>query len=92
MLLNIRSFGISVAVACFFCVGVIGWIVGLSAFVCCKRAFVAAVVGYAAGVLIERVIYAIVLDRLEPKLQQEQDESQITDQQQEATESNNDRG
>lgn len=91
MLLNIRSFGISVAVACFFCVGVIGWIVGLSAFVCCKRAFVAAVVGYAAGVVIERVIYAIVLDRIEPELQQKQAESKIKEQQ-EVTESNNGRG
>ncbi|TFG47693.1 MAG: hypothetical protein E4H40_06005 [Candidatus Brocadiia bacterium] len=77
MLMNTRAFGIYIAVICFFCVGIVGWAVGLSAYLCCKRALTAALFGYVAGVLIERVLYVIIYDRLGNENKQEVSEAEI---------------
>jgi len=60
MPLHVRSIAISVAVICFFCLGLIGWISGLSPFICCKRAVAGAVIAYIAAVCAVRAINAIL--------------------------------
>jgi type III secretory pathway component EscU len=61
---NVRSIAASVAVTCFFSVAIIGWISGLSSFTCCKRAIAGAVFGYVVGVLVVKIINAIVISAM----------------------------
>ena len=46
MPLHVRSIAVSIAVACFFVMSLIGWGSGLAPFVCCKRALTGAVLVY----------------------------------------------
>lgn len=60
MLLPIRSIAVSVAVLCFFAMGIIGSFGGLSPYTCCKRALLGATVAYLAAGVAVRAINAIL--------------------------------
>ncbi len=64
MPLRVRSIAATIAVVCFFCVAIIGWINGLSPFVCCKRAVMAALFAYVAGVVVTKMINAILINAI----------------------------
>ncbi len=61
---NARSIAVSIAVICFFGLGFIGWISGLSPFICCKRASAGAVLAYIAGMLAVKAVNALVLSAM----------------------------
>ena len=61
MLLHDRSIAINIAVICFFALSIIGWLSGLSTFVCCKRALIGAVITYIAGGWAVKAINAILI-------------------------------
>jgi len=61
MLLHDRLIAIKIAVFCFFALSFIGWMSGLSSFVCCKRALVGAVITYIAGIWAVKAINAILV-------------------------------
>jgi len=79
MPLHIKSVAVSIAVACFFGVSLIGWISGLSPFTCCKRALVSAVLAYIAGVWAVRGINAIVISAMVTNQMNEQEEKDSDD-------------
>jgi len=64
MPLHVRSIAVSIAVICFFGVGIIGWISGLSPFTCCKRALVGALLAYVAGAWAVKAINAILISAM----------------------------
>ena len=64
MPLHVRSISVSAAVICFFGIAIIGWISGLSPFVCCKRALIAAIVVYTAAVLAVKAINTILVNAM----------------------------
>lgn len=64
MPLHVRSIAVSIAVICFFGVSLIGWISGLSPYVCCKRALVGAVIAYIAGAWAVKAINAILINAM----------------------------
>jgi len=61
---NVRSIAVRIAVLCFFVLSFIGWINGLSPFVCCKRASAGAVIAYIAGTWAVKAVNAIVLNAI----------------------------
>jgi hypothetical protein len=76
MPLQIRSIAVSIAVACFFAIAIIGLISGLSPFTCCKRALVGAAAVYIAGVWAVKAINAILINAMitnQMKQQKEED-------------------
>jgi hypothetical protein len=76
MPLHIRSIAVSIAVACFFTIAIIGLFSGLSPFTCCKRALVGAVAVYIAGAWAVKAINAILVNAMianQMKQQKEQD-------------------
>jgi hypothetical protein len=60
MPLRIRPIAVSTAVLCFFAVGVVGSLAGLSPYTCCKRAVLGAAIGCLVTVAAVRAINAIV--------------------------------
>jgi hypothetical protein len=60
MPLHVRSNAISIAVVCFFGLGFICWISGLSPYICCKRALLGAAISYIATSLAIKAINAIL--------------------------------
>ena len=60
MFLHPKSVAVTTAVLAFFTVSIIGWLGGLTPFVCCKRAVIGAVVAYIAAGLAVRAVSAIV--------------------------------
>jgi hypothetical protein len=64
MPLHVRSIAVSIAVICFFAVSLIGWISGLTPFICCKRALIGAIVAYAAAALAAKAINAILVNAM----------------------------
>lgn len=79
MPLHIKSVAVSIAVACFFAVSMIGLISGLSPFTCCKRALVGAVLAYIAGVWAARGVNAIVVSAMVTEQMNEQEEKDSDD-------------
>jgi hypothetical protein len=79
MPLHIKSVAVSIAVTCFFGVSFIGWISGLSPFTCCKRALLAAVLAYIAGVWAVRGVNAIVISAMVTNQINEQEEKDSDD-------------
>jgi hypothetical protein len=63
-MLHVRSISISCAVVCFFAVGIIGAMNGLSPEACCKRALLGAVVTHIAAGVAVRAINAILLQAM----------------------------
>lgn len=64
MPLHVRSIAVSISVICFFVLSFVGWICGLSAYVCCKRALAGAVLAYIAGGLAVKAINAILVNAM----------------------------
>ena len=64
MPLNVRSSAVSISVICFFFLSIVGWISGLSPFICCKRAMIGTAFVYVVVVFIVRVINKILLDAI----------------------------
>ncbi|HUU19164.1 MAG TPA: hypothetical protein VMW72_18580 [Sedimentisphaerales bacterium] len=64
MPLHVRSIAVSIAVTCFFGLGFIGWISGLSPFTCCKRALTGAVLAYIAGAWAVKAVNAILISAM----------------------------
>ncbi len=64
MPLHVKSIAVSIAVICFFGLSIIGWISGLSPFICCKRALAGAVIAYIAGTLVVRAVNAILISAM----------------------------
>jgi len=69
MLLQIRPMAVSCAVLCFFAIGIVGSLGGLSPYTCCKRAVLGATLTYlVAGVAVRAVsailTQAMIADRI----------------------------
>jgi hypothetical protein len=64
MLLHDRSIAMNIAVICFFALSFIGWISGLSLFVCCKRALIGALISYIAGGWAVKAINAVLVNAM----------------------------
>jgi uncharacterized membrane protein YjjP (DUF1212 family) len=69
MLLQIRPMAVSCAVLCFFAIGIVGSLGGLSPYTCCKRAVLGAAIVYlVAGVAVRAVsailTQAMIADRI----------------------------
>ncbi len=64
MPLHVRSIAVSIAVVCFFGLSLIGWISGLSPFICCKRALVGSVLAYIAVAWAVKAINAILISAM----------------------------
>jgi hypothetical protein len=64
MPLHVRSIAVSISVICFFILSMVGWIYGLSPFVCCKRALMGAILAYFAGGWAVKAINAILINAM----------------------------
>ena len=64
MPLHVRSIAVTIAVVCFFGLSLIGWLSGLTPFVCCKRALIGAVLAYIAGAWAVRVINTVLMNAM----------------------------
>jgi|APFre7841882654_1041346.scaffolds.fasta_scaffold10921_2 translation initiation factor 2 gamma subunit (eIF-2gamma) len=64
MPLHERSISGTIAVVCFFAVGLVGWLTGLSPYVCSKRALAGAVMGYVGGSLAVKAVNAVLTSAL----------------------------
>jgi len=64
MPLHVKSISISIAVISFFLISFVGWFVGLDPFVCCKRAFVGALMAYVAAAIVVKIINSILVSAL----------------------------
>jgi hypothetical protein len=64
MPLHVRSIAVSIAVICFFILSLIGWVSGLSPFVCCKRALIGAMLAYVAGGWAVKAINIILVNAM----------------------------
>jgi len=60
MLLQTRPLAVSTAVVCFFVLGIVGSLGGLSPYTCCRRAVLGAVLVYLATAVAVRAINAIL--------------------------------
>lgn len=64
MPLRVRPIAVGIAVMFFFGISAVGCFSGLSPFICCKRALLAAVVAYLAGGLMVRAINAVLVSAI----------------------------
>jgi len=64
MPLHVRSIAVSISVISFFVLSFIGWICGLSPFVCCKRALIGALLAYISGSMAVNAINAILVNAM----------------------------
>jgi uncharacterized membrane protein YjjP (DUF1212 family) len=60
MLLQIRPLAVRCAVLCFFAIGIVGSLVGLSPYTCCKRAVLGAAIAYLVAGVAVRAVNAIL--------------------------------
>lgn len=77
MPLHTRSIAVSISVVCFFVLSLVGWLSGLSPFVCCKRAIAGAVIVYIASSLMIRAINAILIDAMIMNKLNQSDDSNV---------------
>jgi hypothetical protein len=61
MPLHVRSIAVNIAVICFFTLSLVGWIRGLSPYICCERATIGAILAYIAAAWAVRGINAILI-------------------------------
>lgn len=64
MLFHVRSISVSLAVLFFFIIAVIGWMAGLTPFICCKRAILGAVAAYIVTTVAVRIINRVLIDAM----------------------------
>ena len=64
MPLHVRSIAVSISVICFFVLSMIGWIYGLSPFICCKRALIGAALSYIVGGWAVKAINAVLINAM----------------------------
>jgi hypothetical protein len=64
MPLHVKSIAVSISVICFFVLSMIGWIYGLSPFICCKRALIGAGLAYIAGGWAVKAINAVLINAM----------------------------
>jgi hypothetical protein len=64
MPLNVRSIAVSISVLSFFGLSLIGWLSGLSPYVCCKRAIAGALIAYIAGSFAVKAVNAVLIDAM----------------------------
>jgi hypothetical protein len=64
MPLHVRSIAVSISVLSFFGLSLIGWLSGLSPYVCCKRAIAGALIAYIAGSVAVRAVNAVLIDAM----------------------------
>jgi hypothetical protein len=64
MPLNVRTYAVNISVMSFFFLSIVGWISGISPFICCKRAMIGAAIVYIVAIFIVRVINIILLDAI----------------------------
>ena len=62
MPLNARSISVNIAVLSFFILGFACWFRGLEPVVCCRRAIIASVIAYIAGMWLIKIINVILMD------------------------------
>lgn len=60
MLVQTRPISVTIAVLCFFAVGIVGSLAGLAPGTCCKRAVLGAAIGYVAAGAAVRAINTIL--------------------------------
>ena len=77
-----KKTAMTLAVVFFFAVSAVGCIAGLSPFCCCKRALLASLIGYVAGVLAVKAVNMILINAMvEKQLNQHHKEASGGDQQ-----------
>lgn len=81
MPLKIRTIAVTFAVICFFAVSIIGCFNGLSPFICSKRALIAAIFAYIAGVLVVKAVNAIFISAMVTNQIKEQEVNHSDDRQ-----------
>ena len=64
MPLHVRSIAVSISVLSFFGLSLIGWLSGISPYVCCKRAIVGALIAYVAGSVAVKAVNAVLIDAM----------------------------
>jgi hypothetical protein len=64
MPLHVRSIAVSISVLSFFGLSLIGWLSGLSPYVCCKRAIAGALIAYLAGSVAVKAVNAVLIDAM----------------------------
>ena len=64
MLLDPRLTGIKISIIFFFLIGLLGWLKGISAYTCCKRSLMGAVVVYLISMLAIKIINTILIDAM----------------------------
>lgn len=64
MPLHVRSIAVSISVLCFFGLSLVGWLSGLSPYVCCKRAIAGALLSYLAASFAVKAVNAILIDAM----------------------------
>lgn len=64
MLFHVKSVSVSLAVLFFFVISVIGWVVNLTPFVCCKRALLGAVITYVVATVAIKIINRVLIDAM----------------------------
>jgi hypothetical protein len=64
MPLHVRSIAVSISVLSFFGLSLIGWLSGLSPYVCCKRAIAGALIAYIAGSVAVKAVNAVLMDAM----------------------------
>ncbi|MHC4426093.1 MAG: hypothetical protein ACYSYV_08360 [Planctomycetota bacterium] len=80
MPLHVRSIAVSIAVICFFILSLVGWVSGLSPFVCCKRAMIGAMLAYVAGSWAVKAINTILVNAMiTNQMNQQEDSNFATD-------------
>jgi uncharacterized protein YqgC (DUF456 family) len=71
-----KTTAMTLAVIFFFAVSAIGCITGLSPFCCCKRALLASLIGYIAGVFAVKAVNTILISAMvEKQLNQNKESS-----------------
>jgi len=61
---NVRNIAMNIAVIAFFGLSFVCWINGLSPFTSCKRAFIGAIIAFAAATLAVKILNAIIINAI----------------------------
>jgi hypothetical protein len=64
IMLHERPVAATMGVLCFFAVGLVGWVTGLTPYACSKRALLGAVMGYVGGSLVAKAVNAVLTNAL----------------------------